>query len=262
MTKLLKIRELRIDETEDTGVQAISFVDFPAIETNFEYFAANKEIIRSVSDITDADLNVRYKWILGSETDVCPACIEWAKEKPKTLQKWIETALPRVPIGTSVLNFTTKKGWQGSLSPDHEGPVYNTFCGDACRCYLKAEPNKLEKHFEVELKIENSEKREVVGTVLKSNQLIYRHDVGNGPGYVWFSRDTVRQIMKKFGYNRNVTFQHVQNKLGSVIMMKTWLEEDDKETRWMVKYKVIDNNLWEQIKAGTIRGFSIEASFK
>jgi len=253
--KLLKIRELRIDDSEETGVQAISFVDFPAIEANFEYFAANKRIIRKIEDITKDDLDVKYKWILNHEgelaNEVCPTCIEWSNQPPKTLRTWISTALPRVPVGTVILDMVAT----GEHSP------YNTYCEANCKCHLEAVGDNLEKHFEVEFKIENEERREVVGAVLVSNKLIFRHNIGNGPGYVWFSRDTVRQIMKKFGYNRNVTFQHVQNRIGSVILMKTWLEEDS-ETRWMIRYKVIDINLWEQIKKGVVKGFSIEAAFK
>ena len=45
------IRELKINDDDITGVQAISFVENPAIETDFEYFAKQTNIIRSVSDI-------------------------------------------------------------------------------------------------------------------------------------------------------------------------------------------------------------------
>ena len=256
MTKLLKIRELRIDDTEETGVQAISFVDFPAIEANFEYFAAQHKFIYKIEDIIKEDLDVKYKWILNHEgeltNEVCPTCVDWSNHKPLTLREWISTALPRVEVGTVILDMVAT----GAHEP------YNTYCEANCRCHLEAVPDNLEKHFEVELKIESVEKREVVGCVLRSNQLIYRHDVGGGPGYVWFSRETIRQIAKKFGYNRNITFQHVQNRIGSVIMMKYWVEETDKETNWFIKYKVIDNNLWKEIKDGIVKGFSIEALFR
>ena len=256
--KLLKIRELKIDDTEMTGVQAISFVDFPAIETNFEYFAAHKKIIRVPDDITKEDLDVKYRWVLNHdnelENNVCPTCIEWSNQAPKTLRTWISTALPRVPVNTKLVNVDMV------VTGAHE--PYNTYCEANCGCHLEAVEENLEKNFNVEFKIDNAERREVVGCVLKSNQMIYRRDVGNGPGYVWFSRETVRGLMKKFGYNRNITFQHVQNRKGSVIMMKSWIEEKDNETSWFVRYKVIDNNLWEQIKAGIVKGFSIEASFK
>ena len=139
---------------------------------------------------------------------------------------------------------------------------YQTFCGEKCSCHLEAIDTEMSEEFAVELKIENKEKREVSGVVLKSNQLIYRHNVGNGPGYVWFSKDTIRQLHKKFGWNNNITFQHSVNKKGSVILMKSWIEETDKDTRWMVRYKVLDNKLWGHIKNGVVNGYSIEAGFR
>lgn len=255
--KLLKIRELKINEDDDSGVQCISFVDFPATEANFEYFAVNKKVIRKIEDITKEDLDVKYKWVLSkeheTENNVCLTCVEWSNKPPMKLRDWIKTALPRVSVGTPILDMTAS----GAHEP------YNTYCEANCGCHLEAVTENLEKHFEVEFSISSEEKKEVIGIVLKSNQLIYRHDVGNGPGYVWFSRDTIRRLWKKFGYNRNITFQHVQNRTGSVILMKTWLEEDEQsgETRWLIKYKVIDSNLWKMIKEGVVKGFSIEAKF-
>lgn len=254
----MSIRELKVDD--ECGVIAISMVDYPAVEENFMYFAANKRTIRNVEDITEKDLDNKYKWVLGSSVDVCPACIDWSNQQPKTLRNWIETALPRVPIDKTILNLTTKKSWEGT--PVTDGPVYNTFCGDACKCHLEYVDTPKQK-FSVEFSIENAEKRELVGLVLRSNQMIYRHNIGNGsPGYVYFSSDTVRKAQSKFGYNRNVTFQHVDNRTGSVIMMKSWIDETPNDVRWMVKYKVIDNNLWKMIKDGVIKGFSLEGSFK
>ena len=247
------IRELKINDDDITGVQAISFVENPAIETDFEYFAKQTNIIRSVSDIKISDLNSKYKWVMSKETDkeVCPACVKWSQENPKTLRQWIQTALPRVKVGTSVLNFTAS----GAHEP------YNTFCEDACRCYLKLEEN-FEQHF-VKIEMASELKREVLGLVLKSNQMIYRNDVdGNGnPGYVYFSRDTVRKMKEKYGYNRNVSFQHRENIIGSAILMDSYLEEDDNETRWFIKYKIINEKLWNMITNKNVKGFSIESLF-
>lgn len=268
--KLLKIRELKLDdENEDSGVQAISFVTFPANEQTWLFLAEPKKQVRNVSDITEDNIDLKYRWVLGSNEEVCPACVKWSNMRPKTLRRWVETAIPRTPIGTKILNLTTKKGtdlavkkgWTGK-PVDKTGDVYNTFCEDKCRCYLELVDININNSFDVEFSIEEQEeKREVFGCVLQSNKMIYRKDIGNGPGYVWFSRDTIRKIYQKYGYSKNVTFQHIQNKPNSVIMMKSWLQESDDDTSWFVKYKIIDNNLWEQIKKGIVRGFSLEGNF-
>lgn len=246
----LSIKELLVDDGEETGIQAISFVDSPAIEVNFQYFAKQKTKINSISDMTMEDLNKKYKWILnhGPEAEVCPACVFWSEQEPKTLKTWIQTALPRVSVGTPVLNLTA--------TGEHE--PYNTFCEGNCRCHLELVNNNFEHHF-VKMEMFNEEKREVKGLVLKSSQLIYRNDVGDGkPGYVYFSRDTVRKLKQKYGWNRAITFQHLDQITGSAILMDTYLEEDDKETRWFVKYKIINEKLWNKIKDNSVKGFSIE----
>ena len=253
----LSIKELLINEDEDgTGIQAISFVDNPAIETNFQYFANQKTKISSISDMTMIDLDKKYKWILGSGGENCEACIKWSKEEPKTLRNWIKTAIPRIPVGTNILGLTTEKSWEGE--PVKEGPIFNTYCMSNCKCHLQLVENDFEHHF-VKMEMVSESKREVKGLVLKSGQLIYRNNVGNGkPGYVYFSRDTVRKLKSRYGWNRSITYQHKDNILGSAILMDTYLEEDEKETRWFVKYKIINDKLWNKIKDNTVRGFSVE----
>jgi len=266
LKKLLKIRELKIDDTEETGVIAISMVDAPAIEENFIYFAKHRQEIWKPSDIKEDDLDVLYNWTLGDD-EHCPSCIEWVSKGPKPLRYWINNALPRVPYSDNIIlaGIPVGKGWVGEIKEPENTPYYNTLCRDACKCHLTAADTNMrldKRNFNVEFKIENVEKKEIVGLVLRSGQMIYRHNVGDGfPGYVYFSRETVRNSFRKFGFNRNITFQHVQNKTGSAIMMQSWLDESETETRWMVKYKIIDTDLWEQIKKGVVKGYSVEASF-
>lgn len=253
--KLLKIKELMIDETDDfTGVEAVSFVDYPAIEEDFIYFAVNKRIIKTPEDITEQDLDVKYKWILGRDengAEPCPACIKWSQESPKKLKTWITTALPRVRVGTKI-GLLTSTG-------DHE--PYNTFCEDKCRCHLEAvQDTKTKMSFD--FKIENELKKEVVGAVMISNKLIYRHDIGGSSGYVWFSNETIRKIYNKYGYNKTITIHHTnEKKSNSVILMKSWLDEAENSIKWMMRFKIIDSKLWENILNGSVKGFSIEGRF-
>jgi len=117
--------------------------------------------------------------------------------------------------------------------------------------------------------ISNEEKRIIKGLVLQSGQMIYRNDVGNGiPGYNWISRDTIRKLYKKYGFNRSLTFQHRDDVTGNAILMKSWLEEDDtnQKTKWFMEYKILPTKtgekLWNIIKSyNGEMGFSIEAIF-
>ena len=95
--------------------------------------------------------------------------------------------------------------------------------------------------------------------------MIIRRDVdGMGtPGYIYFSRDTVRKLQKKYGFNRTVTIMHQEDITGAVILLDSWIVENDtmNETQWFVKYKIVSDKLWQLIKEKKVKGFSIESLF-
>jgi hypothetical protein len=122
----------------------------------------------------------------------------------------------------------------------------------------------------ITFKIEDTEKKTIRGLILQSGQMIYRNDIGGQPGYVWFSRETVRKLKEKYGMNRSLTFQHRDDVTGNAILMKSWLEEEDdddiKITKWFMEFKLLPTatgeKLWNVIKAFDGEcGFSIEAIF-
>lgn len=78
---------------------------------------------------TEEDLDSKYRWKLGAETDDrknCPACIEHAASGTKTLREWINYAIPCVPNGTVI----------AGLSTSYKTAPYGTFCEDKCGCQL------------------------------------------------------------------------------------------------------------------------------
>jgi len=268
---LLKIRELKIEDGEDnaTGVQAISFVDKPAILTDFEYFAK--------APVSDYFL---YQGPLDAVTR--PFCKERAGRifSSDEIRKWntdpeLRRQVPQkndpqkmnfVNAPTDAKFFENFDGYKGG--PDYQGNfnfnVESQMFG--CRHKLKrVELQEEDKSHFFSLEMVEEEKREVMGLVLKSNQFIFRKDVDNmgNPGYVYFSRDTVRKLKDKYGYNRSISFMHRDDLTGQAILLDSYLEEDDikKETRWFVKYKIVGEKLWNQIRSKNVKGFSIEALF-
>ena len=114
----------------------------------------------------------------------------------------------------------------------------------------------------------DEERREVVGCVLQSNKLIYRDKIGydEKSGYVYCDRDTIRNMFKKYGWKKNITFKHdnSRNINNDIIKLDTWLEENEeiKQTKWMEKHKIVSDKLWNQIKSGYVRGFSVNLNYK
>lgn len=271
---LMQVRELKINENDETGVSAISFVDDPAIETNFEYFNQQHLAKDEYFKYTAApDAEIKKDPITGKITSH-PFCVEHAGKTYhiSEIKKWVTD-----PGNTG---WVEGSDFFAKFDPEVGGPDYRggySFKCDnqlyQCRHHLvpvKAPAKAVSPIFQqaehfVKFDFVSEEKREVVGLVLKSNQTIIRRDVdgfGN-PGYVYFSRDTVRKLQKKYGYNRSVTFQHQEDITGTSIMLDSWIEENDamNETKWFVKYKIVSDKLWKMIKDKKVKGFSIESLF-
>lgn len=260
---LFRIKEITVNEDDITGVQAISFVDKPAIETDFEYFA-------------QAPLLPYFKYVGPKDTKNRPFCAGKIGNvyHISEINSW-QPSQDDAPTGTPFFaNFTNQGGmdYQGNMSFRCDSSMFgcrHTLIRVAKKSDVPPskrgfEPNIQfnEEHF-VNIEMASEEKREVKGLVLKSGQMIFRNDTGDGsPGYVWFSRETIKKIKDKYGFNRSITWSHRDDITGQAILLDSWLEEDNNETRWFVKYKIIGDKLWELIKAQVVRGFSIEAIFK
>ena len=123
-------------------------------------------------------------------------------------------------------------------------------------------------------------KHEVVGPAMIPDKEIFRRDDFGNPYYVYFSSDTIKQIAEKFmrrGYT--VDGQHDINHRGpgekDVYVMESWIIEDPNNDKsnmygfsdlpkgtWMVKMKVLNKQVWKEIKEGKLNGFSVSGYFE
>lgn len=132
----------------------------------------------------------------------------------------------------------------------------------------------LAKH-EVELKEIDAEKRILMGAALVPNKHIYRRDKNNEEYYIYFSEETVRQASELFLMNsnqNNATYEH-DKKLDGMSVVESWIIEDSKQDKsakygfdlpkgtWMISMKVNNEQVWSDVKAGKVKGFSIEGYF-
>jgi hypothetical protein len=120
----------------------------------------------------------------------------------------------------------------------------------------------------------DSEKRILMGPALIPNKTIFRQ--GNPDDYyIFFSEDTVRRASELFfmrSNHKNSTYEHDQP-LEGMSVVESWIVEDkakDKSAKynfnvpvgtWMVSMKVDNDEVWEAVKAGEVKGFSIEGYF-
>jgi len=128
---------------------------------------------------------------------------------------------------------------------------------------------------EVELKEVDVEKKILMGAALIPNKQIIRANKDGEPYYIYFSDDTVRKASELFlmrSNQNNATIEHAQ-KLSGMSVVESWLIEDevhDKSVKygfslpkgtWMISMKCNNEEVWQDVKAGKVKGFSIEGYF-
>ena len=122
----------------------------------------------------------------------------------------------------------------------------------------------------------DEEKRMLISPALIPNKQIFRHDPNTDSDYyVYFSKETVQkasELYLKHNNHHKATYQH-QDRVSGVLTVESWIIEDtklDKSTlygyslpvgTWMVKLKIDNDELWQEIKSGNLRGLSIEGYF-
>lgn len=118
-----------------------------------------------------------------------------------------------------------------------------------------------------------ADKQIITGPALIPDKLIYRIDESTGEEYnVFFSIDTVKKISEQYlmKFNQaNVNLEH-DTMVNDICISESWIIEDptmDKSTSlgfslpkgtWMVSMKVNNPKVWNLIKSGEYKGFSIE----
>lgn len=132
----------------------------------------------------------------------------------------------------------------------------------------------LNKH-EIELKEVDTEKRILMGAALVPNKQIYRRNAKNEEYYIYFSSDTIRKASELFlmrSNQNNATYEH-EKKLTGLSVVESWIIEDEEKDKsklygfdlpkgtWMISMKVNNEEVWNDVKEGKVKGFSIEGYF-
>ena len=131
--------------------------------------------------------------------------------------------------------------------------------------------NQKELHFKAD-----DEKQELIGLAMIPDLKIYRRNLETDFEYnVVFTKETIRDTAKTFfqnGFQSNLNLNHTVTPAGSYIF-QSYIVDLEKginapkglqsiDGSWVVGVKVEDKSVWEQIKAGTVKGFSIEGIFE
>jgi hypothetical protein len=122
-------------------------------------------------------------------------------------------------------------------------------------------------------RVQDGEKRMLYGPALIPNQAIVRFDKNGQKYFIKYSPETIEKTAQEF-LKRNLHHNHtVQHELpvAGLTVVESWIKQgadkgqefgfDLPDGTWMIGVKVEDENTWEAVKQGVLKGFSIEGFF-
>lgn len=123
----------------------------------------------------------------------------------------------------------------------------------------------------------NEEKRIISGPAMIADLPLYRKDDQLGEYYVIFDKQAIRTIVEKFaakGYMQNFNLFHDEkSKVTDVTIFNSFISdaelgimplkgfEDVADGSWFISAKVNNEDVWNRVKSGEIKGFSVEGLF-
>ena len=140
----------------------------------------------------------------------------------------------------------------------------------------EVEKIELSNQNDLQLKVQDKEKRLLMGLVLEPNKLIYRYDQQTKEEYyITVNEETIVELAHDFIKNANQsysTIEHDGKELDGVTFVENWIVEDSnidksalyglsyKKGSWVTVAKIDNEALWnDYVKNGVVQGFSIDA---
>lgn len=124
-------------------------------------------------------------------------------------------------------------------------------------------------------KVEDEDKRIILGVVMLAETPILRYSEDMGKYYIKYSKETIEKMVQKFfkgGYQENVDENHSFELIEGIELQQAFIKDTDKgispvgfekvpDGSLFFTYKVTDATLWDEIKNGSWTGFSLAGSF-
>lgn len=123
--------------------------------------------------------------------------------------------------------------------------------------------------------IENEEQRMVLGVAMKANYPIYRYHPEFGEFFIVYSPETIQKMVERFfneHYVNSVDLEHSFELEEGVHLIQAFIKnekagispvgfEDCKDGSLFFQYHIENDEIWNAIKEGTYKGFSIAGTF-
>jgi len=206
------------------------------------------------------------------------AGIEWAQRKLESIRSEMDLDLEGLSPYVNQTGKTITEEVMLEPNPCQSGYVaYGTKMKDGVEvpnCIPVQQSAQFGSH---KFSLDN-EKREITGAAVIPNKFIIRYDDYMNPYYVFFSKKTTKMLSEKFMKDHKMTdvanIEHTNKMADKTYVVESWLVEDtfnDKsnalgleypEGTWVITMKVQSDEVWNDIKKGKYKGYSIEGFFE
>jgi len=272
-----KLFELIIDEEDESGVSMIALVDLPAIERDFQMFNA-QDFEDSFNDYPEsASNNARRAIEYKEENDSnCGTMVGWVRARQLANREKISWET----IGRMA---SFKRHQQHKDVPYSEGCgglMWDAWGGTSgIEWAIRKMEQKNNAEFRtlntLSFKVADEDKRIASGYAMVADLPIYRYDEQVGDHYVVFRKPTIEKIVNKFmrqGLNSEINLMH-NSPVKDVYVFESLLIDKDRgvtapdgfqdapDGSWFVSMRVDNDKVWNEIKEGKYKGFSVEGMF-
>lgn len=272
-----KLPTFYLDFEEDNmtaGMDAISFVDSPATQIKWEIFQSIEDSYSDypVSASNNACRAIKYKE-KNPNTD-CGTQVGWTRANQLCSNR-------RISVETIARMASFKRHQQNKDVPYDKGCgglMWDAWGGTegiewAIR-KMEFINNRLKASVFEKFETIDEEKRIVSSPVMLAETPILRYNENIGKYNVKFSKETIEKMMKKY-FKENkihkVNLNHdPRTKQEGIYMIESYivgdrnksnLFQDLPEGSWVCSFLVENDKVWEKIKDGSFKGFSLEGFF-
>jgi len=269
-----------IDGEEE--VDYVALVEYPAIQRNFLAFNEDTDEFESYADYPDGVKGNAKRVLEYAEKNGWGNCgTPVGKQRANQLANGEAISVETIKRMYSFLSRHEVDLQSSKSYGDGCGKLmYDAWGGKAALGWSRNKLRQLgllneEQSADLRFAIQDEEQRIVTGPLMIADLPIYRRD-DEEEYYVVFSAEEIKKIVQRFfkkGYQAKVNIEH-SKPVDDVYMYESYIIdrekgvmppkgfEDVSDGSWFGSYKVDNDKIWGEVKAGTFKGFSVEGLFR
>lgn len=261
-------------------VDFIALVEYPAIQKNFLAFK-NQEAFESYADYPEGVRSNAKKVLEYTDENGWGSCgTPVGKQRANQLANGEPISVDTIKRMYSYLSRHEVDLESSASYGDGCGLLmYDAWGGKAALGWSRNKLRELgeleEQSSDMKFSIQDEEQKIVTGPLMIADLPIYRRDEDE-EYYVSFSAAEIKKIVQRFfkkGYQSKVNVEHA-TPVDGVYMFESFIIdrekgimppkgfEDVSNGSWFGSFKVDNEKIWNEVKAGTFKGFSVEGLFR